>query len=156
MSITRVVGLQAIEVARNRGQYVWETQEDGSVQQRSIYHSTNPVAPERAFLDLDPRYLDEFMCVSDVVGAFGIDAGQLTDTQVVLAEYTYEDYSGSAWVVFVGTDGVLYEVNGGHCSCFGLEDQWEPEATSAEAILARPYLTDEKRALIEAWLHGKV
>lgn len=52
--------------------------------------------------------------------------------KIIFADYTYEDYSGSSIVVFESVDGELYEVNGSHCSCFGLEDQWEPEPVSIE------------------------
>lgn len=45
---------------------------------------------------------------------------------ILFASYGYENYSGDAWVLFE-RDGKLYEVNGQHCSCFGLEGQWEPE-----------------------------
>lgn len=31
----------------------------------------------------------------------------------------------------------LYEVNGTNCSCYGLEDQWDPEETSVEALRHR-------------------
>ncbi len=58
--------------------------------------------------------------------------------EILVASYTYEDYSGNAFVLFRDTrDGLLYEVNGGHCSCFGLEGQWEPEATSVDALRHR-------------------
>jgi len=30
--------------------------------------------------------------------------------------------------------GKLYDVNGSHCSCFGLEDQWLPEETTVAAL----------------------
>jgi hypothetical protein len=64
---------------------------------------------------------------------------------VLFAAYTYESYEGDAFVLF-RKNGELYEVNGGHCSCYGLSergysgetpDQWEPEATTKEAILRR-------------------
>lgn len=48
------------------------------------------------------------------------------DINILFASYTYEDYSGDAWVLFE-KDGKLFEVNGSHCSCYGLEGQWEPE-----------------------------
>lgn len=56
--------------------------------------------------------------------------------QVILAAYTYEDYSGDAWVVYrQGTK--FYEVNGGHCSCYGLEGQFDPEEyADAQTFLA--------------------
>lgn len=55
---------------------------------------------------------------------------------VLLASYNYECYSGDAFVLFE-KDGKLYEVNGGHCSCYGLEGQWEPEETTVEALRHR-------------------
>lgn len=55
---------------------------------------------------------------------------------VLLASYGHENYSGDAFVLFK-KDGKLYEVNGGHCSCYGLEGQWEPEETTAAALLHR-------------------
>ena len=48
------------------------------------------------------------------------------DVNILFASYGAANYSGDAWVLFE-QDGKLYEVNGGHCSCYGLEGQWEPE-----------------------------
>lgn len=56
--------------------------------------------------------------------------------EVLLASYTYECYEGDAFVLF-RKDGKLYEVNGGHCSCYGLEGLWEPEETTIEALAHR-------------------
>lgn len=58
------------------------------------------------------------------------------DIEVLLASYSYAEYQGDAFVLF-RKDGDLYEVNGGHCSCHGLEGQWEPEKTSIIALLDR-------------------
>jgi len=33
--------------------------------------------------------------------------------------------------------GVWYEVDGSHCSCYGLEGQWEPQETNVEALKLR-------------------
>lgn len=57
---------------------------------------------------------------------------------ILFASYTYENYSGTAFVLFE-KGGKLYEVNGGHCSCYGLEGQWEPEETSWESIKIREF-----------------
>ncbi|MCX6096816.1 MAG: hypothetical protein NT125_08960, partial [Candidatus Bipolaricaulota bacterium] len=48
----------------------------------------------------------------------------------------YEDYWGSAFVL-LARDGRLYEVNGSHCSCFGLEGQWALEETVLEELANR-------------------
>jgi hypothetical protein len=64
---------------------------------------------------------------------FEVEASALDDATVLLASYTYEDYSGAAFVLFE-RGGTLYRVEGSHCSCMGLEGQWEPEETSLAAL----------------------
>lgn len=44
----------------------------------------------------------------------------------LLAEYTQESYDGWSAVMFIHQNK-LYTVQGSHCSCYGLEDQWDPE-----------------------------
>jgi hypothetical protein len=56
--------------------------------------------------------------------------------EILFAAYTYEDYSGDTFVLFA-KDGELYEVTGSHCSCHGLEGQFEPEKVVAEELLNR-------------------
>ena len=55
---------------------------------------------------------------------------------VILAEYFYGRYDGDAWFVYI-KDGIVYEGHGSHCSCYGLEGQFEPEevGTIEQAIL---------------------
>ena len=65
-----------------------------------------------------------------------LDDEKYQGIEVLLASYTYENYSGDAYVLF-RKDGKLYEVNGGHCSCYGLEGQWEPEEVTIESIKHR-------------------
>ena len=48
------------------------------------------------------------------------------DIKILFASYTYANYEGNAWVLFA-KDNQLFEINGGHCSCYGLENQWDPE-----------------------------
>lgn len=54
----------------------------------------------------------------------------------IFAQYETPPYEGYAWVIFV-EDGKFYEVHGSHCSCNGLEGQFDPEETTAEAIIHR-------------------
>ena len=79
------------------------------------------------------KYYDIWKSRDDVVNNYGKDTP--TEDEIIYAGYTYEDYSGAALVVYM-RDGVLYENNDGHCSCYGLED-WNPEETSKEALLMR-------------------
>ena len=69
-----------------------------------------------------------FQSPSDIAGQFWIPESELDNIEFVYAFYDYEDYSGRALVIYYNTeDEQYYEVHGGHCSCYGLEDQWEPE-----------------------------
>lgn len=51
------------------------------------------------------------------------------DINILFASYGEDNYSGDAWVLFE-KENKLYEVNGSHCSCYGLEGQWDPEEVS--------------------------
>lgn len=55
---------------------------------------------------------------------------------ILFASYGYENYSGDAWVLFE-RDGELFEVNGSHCSCYGLEGQWDPEIVTLPVLEQR-------------------
>lgn len=54
---------------------------------------------------------------------------------VLYAEYGGGSYDGDAVVVYFDK-GKFYTVEGGHCSCYGLEDQWNPEEYDPETFLA--------------------
>jgi hypothetical protein len=67
---------------------------------------------------------------------FEISPDQLNGVYIILASYSYGNWSGDAFVLFE-QDGKLYEVNGTHCSCYGLEGQWNPEETNVDVLLHR-------------------
>lgn len=75
-------------------------------------------------------FYGEFSNKRDVCREFHIDD---FDGTVIYAAYDCESYEGSAEVVFV-SNGTFFTVSGGHCSCYGLEDQWEPEEMPVEAL----------------------
>lgn len=82
------------------------------------------------------EFIQEFKNAEDVIGAYEAPADALDGATIHLAWYGYGDYCGSSLVVFE-KDGQLFEVNGSHCSCYGLEDQWSPEETSWAALAMR-------------------
>ena len=55
------------------------------------------------------------------------------DVNILFASYGYANYSGDAWVL-LEQGGKLYEINGGHCSCYGLEGQWSPDEVSLREL----------------------
>lgn len=73
-------------------------------------------------------YSGDFSSKNDISEQFDIDVALLDKVQIIAANYTYECYSGDAIVLYFDpSDEQYYEVRGGHCSCYGLEGQFEPE-----------------------------
>lgn len=83
-------------------------------------------------------YLENFESKEDVIDKYNAPKDALDTAEVLLAWYGYGDYCVSSFVLFK-KDGKLYEVNGSHCSCYGLEGQWEPEETSWDALKMRKF-----------------
>lgn len=81
-------------------------------------------------------YFGKWESKEDVAAFFDIELQEIEDCEIIFAEYIDEDYVGNAFVLY-RKDKRLYEVNGNHCSCYGLEGQWEPEETLVEAIFKR-------------------
>lgn len=77
------------------------------------------------------QYFGEFTSKEDVCREFRIDG---FDGVVLYADYECESYDGSAHVLFMH-DGKFYYVQGGHCSCYGLEDQWCPDEMTIEMLM---------------------
>ena len=71
-----------------------------------------------------------------MLNEFEANGVELRDEQVLFDAYDTEQYEGYAFVLIEREDG-LYEVNASHCSCYGLEGQWDEEKTTAEALRAR-------------------
>ena len=65
--------------------------------------------------------------------AMALAVKKYENINILFASYSYANYSGEAWVLFA-ENGTLYEVNGDHCSCMGLEGQWEPEPVVLEEL----------------------
>jgi hypothetical protein len=82
------------------------------------------------------KYLGSFESLADVGREFDESEGFLTESALVVAAYEQGNCDGEAFVLF-RHDGKLYEVNASHCSCYGLDGQWEPEETTVSALLAR-------------------
>jgi hypothetical protein len=65
-----------------------------------------------------------------------IESETWQSSNILFASYGTDNYSGDAFVLYEN-GGRLYEVNGSHCSCYGLEGKWKPEETTLEAISHR-------------------
>ena len=94
-------------------------------------------------------YFEEFNSQEDVFREFAVSEEKSKDVEILYAQYGYYSYEGEAHVIF-RKDGKLYEVNGSHCSCYGLEGQWEPEETSVVALLARPNVSENAKEILRS------
>jgi hypothetical protein len=62
---------------------------------------------------------------------------EIPDTiEVIYASYSIDSYEGEAFVLF-RQNGEYFEVNGSHCSCYGLEGQWSPERVDLPELIGR-------------------
>lgn len=98
---------------------------------------------------MNPIYLGDFDSLDDVKNNFSRDGykngkwvilpeeeTKYDGVNIMLAWYEVDGYEGYAFVLF-NKDGKLYTVEGSHCSCYGLEGQWSPDETTAEALRHR-------------------
>lgn len=84
------------------------------------YTATEPPYPNTF------RWLEDKKKMSEAIERY-------RNVNILFASYGEDNYTGDAWVLFE-QDGKLYEVNGSHCSCHGLEGQWEPEEVMLEEL----------------------
>lgn len=95
--------------------------------------------------DTDFQVFYGFSNAEDVFSTFEVGDANIEGIEFIFAEYAGGSYEGEALVIYT-QDGKLYEVNGSHCSCYGLEGQWKPEETLAIALMSRPNVPDTAKA----------
>lgn len=88
-------------------------------------------------------YIDEFKCNQDIADQFSNSEEEkdfiqylLDSSEVLLAWYGGGAWDGEAMVIYK-SKGKLYEVTGSHCSCYGLEGQWDPVEVSYKTLAMR-------------------
>ena len=100
-------------------------------------------------------YLNDFkdFTQDEILDEFEVDEKDRKGIEVLFASYGNESYDGEAFLL-VEKDNKLYEVNADHCSCYGLEDQFELEETSIELIEYR--LKNVENFGSDQWSTGNV
>lgn len=87
-------------------------------------------------------FLDEFCLatkkesLANMAKRFKVNVKTFKDCEFIIAHYGYESYEGSSFCLY-RKEGVLYENYASHCSCYGLEGQWDPSETTPEALKLR-------------------
>jgi hypothetical protein len=79
-----------------------------------------------------------FEDLPDILHQFQSDCDNLKEEEVLFASYGGGCYDGFAIVLFQ-RDGKLYTSEGSHCSCYGLEGQWEMIETTKEILSKREF-----------------
>lgn len=98
------------------------------LQKASEYNANFPIQHDPIKERFPNKYNGIFESNAVIASQFQIPVAELADMEIIYANYECEDYSGRAIVLFLSyEDDLYYEVHGSHCSCNGLEDQWEPE-----------------------------
>lgn len=82
-------------------------------------------------------YDGEFENWDDVMSSFDVDEKDRFVPDIVYkACYDRDGYDGYAIVAYKKNDK-FYLVKGSHCSCYGLEGQWDPEEIETKKLLMR-------------------
>lgn len=79
------------------------------------------------------NYNGHFTNWADVQKEF--DMKEPEPEEVIYAEYATGNYVGDAVVVYRNGD-TYFTVEGGHCSCYGLEGKWSPEQYNKDTLIA--------------------
>lgn len=87
-------------------------------------------------LKQEPVFLNDWAESKKIGVISDFEDVNITNVNILFASYGYANYAGDAWVLFE-EDGKLYEVNGAHCSCRGLEGQWKKEPVVLEQLKNR-------------------
>lgn len=96
------------------------------------------------------KYYGNWECFQDMKHDFCLAPEfDLTDDNILFAWYEYLDYSGNATVILIDNNGQLCEVEGSHCSCYGLEGQWKPQPVDWHQIAMRPVNYYTRQELID-------
>ena len=96
-------------------------------------------------------YFGEFDSLESIKKEFSLSDAELEGVDIIYANYDCPPYEGHAQVIF-HKNGLFYEVNGNHCSCYGLEGQWEPKETSLQALLKLATTSNDAKENLQQWV----
>lgn len=92
----------------------------------------------------------------EILAQFEEDPSKIEEPEeLIYANYDNGGYDGQADVLFYD-QGKFWYVTASHCSCYGLEDSWSPEAYSFEALRGQVeratdgFFKDHKELILDA------
>lgn len=78
-------------------------------------------------------FFEDFDSIETLKKEYEITDKELIGVDILYAIYETGCYDGQSLVLFK-KDDKLYIVNASHCSCNGLEGQWDPVETNEQAL----------------------
>lgn len=88
------------------------------------------------------KYIKGFENIQDIADQYEIDISVMEEYDEIWALYDYG--RGISYIILTKGDSYYIE-NSSHCSCYGLERQWEPVKTEIEALrMEKDSLVKEK------------
>lgn len=73
--------------------------------------------------------------IDKIVSEFEANSSTVKKYKYLIAYVDYGSYEGTGWILMRDKEtGKLYENHSGHCSCYGNEDQFEPEETTIQYL----------------------
>jgi hypothetical protein len=79
-----------------------------------------------------------FENLNDIKEQFRSNCNEIKDEEILFASYGSQSWDGDA-IILIKRNGKLYTVEGGHCSCRGLENQWDMIETTKDALKIREF-----------------
>ena len=92
-----------------------------------------PIYLHNWYPDKRNELIIDFEGVSNIKDLSDVKIKKWDKYNILFASYGEDNYEGDAFVL-LEKEGKLYEVNGGHCSCYGLEGQFIIEETTIENL----------------------
>lgn len=72
--------------------------------------------------------------LDNICKEFRIERSELDEYEVLFAQYGIDGWEGTS-ILFLTKEGKLFINDASHCSCYGLEGQFDPSETTKEAMM---------------------
>ena len=92
---------------------------------------------------MDNLYLEDLSGLSEeevkkhIVSSYEVEQSEIDKYEILVAYESVGSWGcdSSSWILLKEkSTGLLFENHGSHCSCYGFEDQFEPEETTVEYL----------------------
>jgi hypothetical protein len=86
---------------------------------------------------IDFEHMSDAEVLDKIASEYEVAPEKLAEVTILVAAQDEGGYAGASWfLVRDNTTGKLQIVDGGHCSCYGFEGQWEPDDTDVDYLLS--------------------